>query len=365
MASLKISRFLLLLLHTTVHGQYTSTFLLSSIGTSFQPANMIELLDLFNAEIEMDCLHRCNQNVRCRTVDYDSNSKQCRHFEGEVSTGTIITSNSSSSQVVAIEFSSIQYASYNQTGSQCQISRYLVIDGISNRCMCPSNTFWNGSMCLNQLYNGSSCESDEWCRMSLNLICDPIGQRCVGSNITTTTTTTSTTTKTTSTTTTKTTSTTTTTISTTTKTTSTTTTKTISTTITTISTTTKTTSTTTTKTTSTTTTKTTSTTTIMTSTTTTTPVINYNRTFPAPIASPNAAAESRSTLKTIFNEDEYRLFLVYGVNLLINGNAETGPCDTSGYFLAPTSWSYVGDITQIAYNNDYKPELASNFPGPR
>lgn len=56
---------------------------------------------------------------------------------------------------------------------------------------------------------------------------------------------------------------------------------------------------------------------------------------------------------------------MYGVNLLINGDAETGHCDTSGYFLAPTNWSYVGDITQMAYNNSLKPDLVGNISGPR
>lgn len=290
MTSLKFSRFFLLLLHTTVHGQRTSTFVVSSIGTSFQPANMIELLDLFNAETQMDCFHRCNRNVLCRTVDYDSNSKQCRHFEGEVSTGTIITSNSSFSQVAAIEFSSDQYASYNQTDSRCELNRYLVIDKISNLCVCPLNTFWNGSMCLNQLYNGSSCQTADWCRMSLNLICDPIAQRCVGINITTTTTTTGI--------------------------------------------------------------------------PTTTPVINYNGTFPAPIASPNAAAESPFCFSTIFNEYEYCLFLVYGVNLLINGDAETGPCDTNGTIASPTNWSSINAV-QMAYNNSALADVTLNTTGPR
>jgi hypothetical protein len=39
------------------------------------------------------CSIASNFNVSCRTIDDDSTLKQCRQFQGEVSTGTIILSN--------------------------------------------------------------------------------------------------------------------------------------------------------------------------------------------------------------------------------------------------------------------------------
>lgn len=43
--------------------------------------------------------------------------------------------------------------------------------------------------------------------------------------------------------------------------------------------------------------------------------------------------------------------LVFNVNLISNGNAETGPCDTNGNVMPPTGWNYNGTITQIYYNS--------------
>jgi hypothetical protein len=126
----------------------------------------------------MQCLAMCNLNPQCRTAVYDSTSEHCQLYEGEISTGKIIWSNRKTSIVGGIIYSSTFYASYNKTGDQCQYNRYLRIDSSSNLCICPINTFWNGTMCLNQLYNGSSCISNEWCRTDLNLVCDATQHIC-------------------------------------------------------------------------------------------------------------------------------------------------------------------------------------------
>ncbi|CAF0941263.1 unnamed protein product [Adineta steineri] len=142
------------------------------LGTTFQPANPIELLATFNELTLVRCVATCNHNVRCRTVVYDSISKHCQIYEGEVSTGSIIPSNSLTSLVGGIIYSSNFYTLYNKSSSQCQYDRYLSIDILLNLCVCPINTFWNGIICLNQRYIGSSCISNEWCRTDLNLVCD-------------------------------------------------------------------------------------------------------------------------------------------------------------------------------------------------
>ncbi|UJR17945.1 hypothetical protein I4U23_004844 [Adineta vaga] len=51
-------------------------------------------------------------------------------------------------------------------------------------------------------------------------------------------------------------------------------------------------------------------------------------------------------------------------NLLINGNGETGPCETGGSVTHPTGWNYNGTITQISYNNPTYGDLTHSDPGP-
>ncbi len=38
------------------------------------------------------CAIACHQKWTCRTFDYDSNSRRCRLFEGNLNTGSIVTS---------------------------------------------------------------------------------------------------------------------------------------------------------------------------------------------------------------------------------------------------------------------------------
>ena len=58
-------------------------------------------------------------------------------------------------------------------------------------------------------------------------------------------------------------------------------------------------------------------------------------------------------------------FSVFGVNLLFNGDAETGPCNVIDGVTSPTGWNYDGPITQAIYNNDDSDFLLSTDPGPR
>ncbi|CAF4171922.1 unnamed protein product [Rotaria sp. Silwood2] len=296
---------LLLLLFNVVDAEsYSSTLILSDLGTIFQPVNIIELIRTFNANTLLHCSIKCNNDVHCRTIDYDSISKQCRHFAGEISTGTIISSNSPTSTVGGIIYTPDYYLSYNKMSDQCQTSRYLVVSSSSNLCTCPTETFWNGSMCLNQLYTGSTCLSDEWCRTDLNLFCDMFYQICspnvdsptlkyssieLSSTITNISTIESTFMETSA-----------------------------------------------------------FTSSLSTSSTITNSsiLINYTNVYPAPVASPNAAAQ------------------LYSVNLLMNGDGETGPCAMSINVTHPTVWSYVGTITQISYNDYEYGALDPTSPGP-
>jgi hypothetical protein len=64
---------------------------------------------------------------------------------------------------------------------------------------------------------------------------------------------------------------------------------------------------------------------------------------------------NRSVPGKLFKETDaekfLRVYLVYGVNMLMNGDAETGPCEMGNNITHPTEWSYIGGITQMSYND--------------
>jgi hypothetical protein len=141
------------------------------LGTTFQPAISIELLSTLSSRSFFKCATMCNINVQCRTFVYDSISKQCILYEGSVSTGRALF-NSTKSQIGSVKYSSDLYDCYNKTLNQCSLNRYLVSDNSSNIAVCPINTYWNGTMCLNQVYFRASCTSDMMCRNGPGLECD-------------------------------------------------------------------------------------------------------------------------------------------------------------------------------------------------
>ena len=57
--------------------------------------------------------------------------------------------------------------------------------------------------------------------------------------------------------------------------------------------------------------------------------------------------------------------LVYGMNLLMNGDGESGQCELRGSVTHPTGWSYSGNITQISYNDTVYGSQFYSTPGPR
>ncbi|CAF1230640.1 unnamed protein product [Didymodactylos carnosus] len=143
----------------------------TDFGTSFTPADPIELINTISVSSQIRCAQTCNVNSLCRTFDYDTLSKRCRLFEGEITTGLVNRSAAipSTSRVGSIAYTPQIYLAYNRTCDQCQINRYLLC--ISNTCQCTPYTYWNGYMCLNQGYNGSVCQNDQWCRNDKNLTC--------------------------------------------------------------------------------------------------------------------------------------------------------------------------------------------------
>ncbi|CAF3861305.1 unnamed protein product, partial [Adineta steineri] len=180
-------------------------FSITKPGNQFQPANIIELLAINpNIRTLIRCAILCDRNIQCRTFDYDSISKQCRLFEGSIDTGTLL-SVSSASVVGSINMDASLYDLYNASSDACVNNRFLASDTLNDWCHCPIHTFWNGSICVNQRYDGGVCANDNWCRTDLNITC--VSSICTGnasspltssSTVTTTITKTTTTTKTTS-----------------------------------------------------------------------------------------------------------------------------------------------------------------------
>ncbi|CAF4490280.1 unnamed protein product, partial [Didymodactylos carnosus] len=160
----------LLLIHR-VCSQFQSLIHLDDFGTSFAPADPIELINTISVSSQIGCAQTCNVNSLCRTFDYDTLSKRCRLFEGEITTGKVNRSAAipSTSRVSSIAYTQQLYLAYNQTCDQCQINRYLLC--VNQTCQCPPHTYWNAWMCLNQGYNGSLCQNDEWCRTDKNITC--------------------------------------------------------------------------------------------------------------------------------------------------------------------------------------------------
>ncbi|CAF0739986.1 unnamed protein product [Adineta steineri] len=157
---------------------------LTEFGTTFQPPDPIELLNIFSSVSSLlRCSMLCNQNCQCRTFDYDQSSLVCRLFESEYSTGTILTNSSSlTSRIGAILYNTTAtsqfYSAYNQTCDQCGTGENRYLQCINNTCQCPIYTYWNGQKCLNQVYEGSNCSSTLSCRQDLNLTCYPLTNTC-------------------------------------------------------------------------------------------------------------------------------------------------------------------------------------------
>jgi hypothetical protein len=168
---------LILLFHAECSLIFESSFKVTAFGTVFQARHPSELLlTLSNSQSLMRCLMQCNQNLQCRTINYDQSSQMCQLFAGELSTGTLINNASLPfARVGAVRFNtesvSQSYTSYNQTCDRCTSGKNRYVQCWNSTCQCPSQTFWNGQMCQNKMYNGSSCLVSTACREDLNFTC--------------------------------------------------------------------------------------------------------------------------------------------------------------------------------------------------
>ncbi|CAF1682960.1 unnamed protein product, partial [Adineta ricciae] len=108
-----------------------------------------------------------------------------------------------------------------------------------------------------------------------------------------------------------------------------------------------------------TTTETTTTTTATTTTTTETTTTTTETTTTTTETTTTTTATTTTTTETTTTTT-----MPWNNNLLINGDGETGPCETGGGVTPPTGWNYNGTITQISYNNPTYGVLTPSDPGP-
>ncbi|CAF1172765.1 unnamed protein product, partial [Didymodactylos carnosus] len=54
----------------------------------------------------------------------------------------------------------------------------------------------------------------------------------------------------------------------------------------------------------------------------------------------------------------------FGTNIVVNGDGETGVCETSSGSISPLGWTTNGPITQVSYFNSVYGDLSFSDPGP-
>ena len=170
---------ILLTILAPVHTIYKSNLQLSPSGFEFQPRSPTQLLLQTTSRNRLVCAASCNQRPTCRAIDYDSSSRRCRLFEGDLTTGSMIPSASATSVVGTVVVSPSMFAqSHAQPCQTCAESRYETCDANTSTCQCRAHSFWNNSTCAMQLFANETCPQVGSCRSDLNLTCvaDFIGQ---------------------------------------------------------------------------------------------------------------------------------------------------------------------------------------------
>ena len=163
---------ILVILSPSISSIYQSHMDMSSLGKEFQPRNLAQLILQTTTPSRFRCSAACNQRPSCRAFDYDSVSRRCRLFEGDLMTGSIVLSASATSSVgIVTVLASMFSTTHNQSCSTCQESRYETCSAVTSRCQCGPHTFWDGSQCSLQQFEGGSCSQVDECREDLNLTC--------------------------------------------------------------------------------------------------------------------------------------------------------------------------------------------------
>jgi hypothetical protein len=104
---------------------------ISGLGQEFVPVdNSLPPLLTCTAKTLLYCHLECNKRADCRTFDYDADSRQCRLWDADMTTGSIVASPSKpQSSVGTIQLSPSIYVNIqNQSCDKCFQSRYETCD---------------------------------------------------------------------------------------------------------------------------------------------------------------------------------------------------------------------------------------------
>ncbi|CAF1125054.1 unnamed protein product [Adineta steineri] len=149
---------------------------ISALGYQFIPIDTSRSpLFTCTTKRSLYCSAECHKRITCRTFDFDADSLQCRLWEMDNTTGSIVASPSKPrSSVGSVQFSPNNYVNiHNQSCNHCDQSRYEICNVNSSTCQCPPFTYWNNGMCMTQLFQGQLCSHTDACRADLNLSCQP------------------------------------------------------------------------------------------------------------------------------------------------------------------------------------------------
>ena len=149
---------------------------LTDPGMEFIPMNSIALIVTLTTCSVTGCGLQCNQDIACRAFDFDLLSGQCRLFEADLTTGSIVVNLfKPQSYVGIIEVTPATYAStHGQPCTTCAESRYETCDSNSSSiCQCLVNTYWDKTICRIQLFENQICSNADACRADFNIMCAP------------------------------------------------------------------------------------------------------------------------------------------------------------------------------------------------
>lgn len=161
----------IMIFHLEVNGNIWQIYFdLSNKGLEFSPFDQQTLLFIDNTKSILFCVQKCFTVINCRSFNFDIQTKYCRLYEGDIdNTGFIISSLSSQSVCGSIKLDSNDFLDYGRSCSSCENSRYLTC--INSTCQCQYHTYFDGSICRSQKFNGSQCTNDIECRNDMNLTC--------------------------------------------------------------------------------------------------------------------------------------------------------------------------------------------------
>lgn len=165
-----ICNIMLLLQSLTTALIWQSYIGLCNTGLEFFPFDQQALLIAENTKSTLMCAQKCLSIRNCRTFNFDSQTKSCRLYEGDIgSTGSIGASLSAQSICGSLHLDVKDFLHHGHSCAYCEDSRYLTC--INSSCQCPSHTYFDGTICRSQKINGSGCTGHAECRNDLNLTC--------------------------------------------------------------------------------------------------------------------------------------------------------------------------------------------------